>query len=62
MFSAVVQEPHPSRMTAENAARRLARLDTLPANIFEHLAKLRSFKEVCLNSDFQLSFLSTNNQ
>ncbi|MEQ2175658.1 hypothetical protein GOODEAATRI_020116, partial [Goodea atripinnis] len=40
------QEPHPPRMTAQNASRRQARLDTLPANIFEHLGKLRPFMEV----------------
>ncbi|KAM9310767.1 neurobeachin-like protein 2 isoform 2-T2 [Pholidichthys leucotaenia] len=42
----LLKEPHPPRMTAENAARRQARHDTMPLNIFEHLEKLRSFVEV----------------
>ncbi len=42
----VIQEPHPRRMSAENAFRRQARLDILPPNIFDQLTKLRSFKEV----------------
>uniref|UniRef100_A0A3Q1F1J1 Neurobeachin-like protein 2 n=1 Tax=Acanthochromis polyacanthus TaxID=80966 RepID=A0A3Q1F1J1_9TELE len=42
----LLKEPHPTRMSAENAARRLARLDTLPPNLFEQLQKLRPFVEV----------------
>ncbi|XP_070767640.1 neurobeachin-like protein 2 [Enoplosus armatus] len=42
----LLKEPHPPRMTAENAARRLVRLDTMPPNIFEQLKKLRPFVEV----------------
>lgn len=42
----LLKEPHPPRMTAQNASRRQARLDTLPPNIFEHLGKLRPFVEV----------------
>ncbi|XP_004541490.1 neurobeachin-like protein 2 isoform X1 [Maylandia zebra] len=42
----LLKEPHPPRMSAENASRRQARLDTLPLNIFEHIQKLRPFKEV----------------
>ncbi|XP_022621350.1 neurobeachin-like protein 2 isoform X1 [Seriola dumerili] len=42
----LLKEPHPPRMSAENAARRQARLDTMPPNIFEELKKLRSFVEV----------------
>ncbi|XP_047454573.1 neurobeachin-like protein 2 isoform X2 [Mugil cephalus] len=42
----LLKEPHPPRMSAENAARRQARLDTLPPNIFEQLKKLRPFVEV----------------
>lgn len=41
-----LQEPHPPRMSAENATRRQARLDTVPLNIFEQLQKLRPFVEV----------------
>ncbi|XP_034730693.1 neurobeachin-like protein 2 isoform X1 [Etheostoma cragini] len=42
----LLKEPHPPRMSAENAVRRQARLDTLPLNIFEQLDKLRPFVEV----------------
>ncbi|CAL1611255.1 unnamed protein product [Knipowitschia caucasica] len=42
----LLKEPHPPRISAENAARRQARLETLPLNIFDHLDKLRPFKEV----------------
>uniref|UniRef100_A0A672J9K9 Neurobeachin-like protein 2 n=1 Tax=Salarias fasciatus TaxID=181472 RepID=A0A672J9K9_SALFA len=42
----LLKEPHPPRMSAENAARRQARLDTLPPSIFEQLEKLRPFVEV----------------
>ncbi|XP_038567538.1 neurobeachin-like protein 2 isoform X2 [Micropterus salmoides] len=42
----LLKEPHPPRMSAENASRRLSRVDTVPANIFEHLKKLRPFVEV----------------
>lgn len=42
----VHQEPHPARMSADNAMRRQARLDTMPPNIFEQLTKLRPFVEV----------------
>ncbi|XP_008283899.1 neurobeachin-like protein 2 isoform X4 [Stegastes partitus] len=42
----LLKEPHPPRMSAENAARRLARLDTVPPNLFEQLQKLRPFVEV----------------
>ncbi|KAL7977800.1 hypothetical protein Chor_010752 [Crotalus horridus] len=36
-------EPHPARFSAENAARRLSRLDTYSPNIFENLDQLKSF-------------------
>ncbi|XP_041797544.1 neurobeachin-like protein 2 isoform X1 [Chelmon rostratus] len=42
----LLKEPHPPRMSAENAVRRQARLDTVPLNIFEQLSKLRPFVEV----------------
>ncbi|XP_069552207.1 neurobeachin-like protein 2 isoform X1 [Brachyistius frenatus] len=42
----LLKEPHPPRMSAENATRRQARLDTTPPNIFEQLNKLRPFVEV----------------
>lgn len=37
------QEPHPARLSAESAARRLAQLDTRSPNIFENLGQLKSF-------------------
>uniref|UniRef100_A0A8C5EJZ1 Neurobeachin-like protein 2 n=1 Tax=Gouania willdenowi TaxID=441366 RepID=A0A8C5EJZ1_GOUWI len=42
----LLKEPHPIRMSAEVAARRQARFETLPLNIFEQLDKLRPFVEV----------------
>ncbi|XP_063735209.1 neurobeachin-like protein 2 isoform X1 [Eleginops maclovinus] len=42
----LLKEPHPPRMSAENATRRQARLDTMPLSIFEQLDKLRPFVEV----------------
>ncbi|XP_061572701.1 neurobeachin-like protein 2 isoform X3 [Cololabis saira] len=42
----LLKEPHPPRMTAENVSRRQSRLDTIPANIFDNLSKLRPFVEV----------------
>ncbi|XP_035269360.1 neurobeachin-like protein 2 isoform X1 [Anguilla anguilla] len=42
----LLKEPHPPRMSAESAARRLARMDTLPPNLFEQLGKLKAFMEV----------------
>lgn len=37
------QEPHPARLSAESAARRLAHLDTRSPNVFENLGQLKSF-------------------
>uniref|UniRef100_A0A8C1KFS1 Neurobeachin-like protein 2 n=1 Tax=Cyprinus carpio TaxID=7962 RepID=A0A8C1KFS1_CYPCA len=45
----LLKERHPPRMSAENAFRRQARLDTLPPNLFDQLSKLRSFKEVVID-------------
>ncbi|KAM6967984.1 neurobeachin-like protein 2 [Aplochiton taeniatus] len=42
----LLKEPHPTRMTAQNASRRQVRLDTVPPNLFEQLDKLRPFVEV----------------
>lgn len=39
-------------MSAENAVRRQARLDTVPLNIFDHLTKLRPFVEVGIKASF----------
>ncbi|XP_068091322.1 neurobeachin-like protein 2 isoform X2 [Hyperolius riggenbachi] len=39
----LLKEPHPSRMSTEHAARRLSRLDTYAANIFERLSELKPF-------------------
>lgn len=43
MGSLTPQEPHPARLSAESAARRLARLDTHSPNVFENLDQLKSF-------------------
>ncbi|CAL8247132.1 unnamed protein product [Lota lota] len=42
----LLKEPHPQRMTEESVARRQARMDPSPPNLFEQLDKLRSFVEV----------------
>ncbi|XP_063076336.1 neurobeachin-like protein 2 isoform X2 [Engraulis encrasicolus] len=42
----LLKEPHPPRMSLQSSSRRLARLDTLPPNLFEQLDKLRPFVEV----------------
>ncbi|NXB39451.1 NBEL2 protein, partial [Eulacestoma nigropectus] len=39
----LLKEPHPPRLSAESAARRLARLDTRSPNVFENLDQLKSF-------------------
>uniref|UniRef100_A0A8C3S1W5 Neurobeachin-like protein 2 n=1 Tax=Chelydra serpentina TaxID=8475 RepID=A0A8C3S1W5_CHESE len=39
----LLKEPHPVRLSAENAARRLSRLDTYSPNVFENLDQLKSF-------------------
>ncbi|XP_060103883.1 neurobeachin-like protein 2 isoform X1 [Heteronotia binoei] len=39
----LLKEPHPARLSAENAAQRLARLDTTSPNVFENLSQLKSF-------------------
>ncbi|XP_042328517.1 neurobeachin-like protein 2 isoform X2 [Sceloporus undulatus] len=39
----LLKEPHPARLSAENASRRLSRLDTFSPNIFENLSQLKSF-------------------
>ncbi|XP_075444218.1 neurobeachin-like protein 2 isoform X2 [Ascaphus truei] len=39
----LLKEPHPSRLTAEQGARRLSRLDTYSPNMFENLGELKSF-------------------
>ncbi|XP_053569691.1 neurobeachin-like protein 2 isoform X2 [Bombina bombina] len=39
----LLKEPHPARLSAEHAARRLSRLDTYSPNVFENLRELKSF-------------------
>ncbi|KAJ8252990.1 hypothetical protein GJAV_G00207940 [Gymnothorax javanicus] len=39
----LLKEPHPVRLSLEEAEKRMARLDTCPLNIFEHLTELKSF-------------------
>ncbi|MEE6514043.1 hypothetical protein FKM82_021983, partial [Ascaphus truei] len=43
LYSSKYPEPHPSRLTAEQGARRLSRLDTYSPNMFENLGELKSF-------------------
>ncbi|XP_078072023.1 neurobeachin-like protein 2 isoform X3 [Mustelus asterias] len=49
----LLKEPHPPRLTAENAARRLARFDYTP-NVFEHLGQLKSFFVEGISDDIPL--------
>ncbi|XP_053456436.1 neurobeachin-like protein 2 isoform X1 [Nycticebus coucang] len=39
----LLKEPHPTRLSAEEAAHRLARLDTNSPRIFQHLDQLKAF-------------------
>ncbi|KAK2091048.1 Neurobeachin-like protein 2 [Saguinus oedipus] len=39
----LLKEPHPTRLSAEEAALRLARLDTNSPSIFQHLDQLKAF-------------------
>ncbi|XP_023603302.1 neurobeachin-like protein 2 [Myotis lucifugus] len=39
----LLKEPHPARLSAEEAAQRLARLDTNSPSVFQHLDQLRAF-------------------
>ncbi|OWK02816.1 hypothetical protein Celaphus_00010604 [Cervus elaphus hippelaphus] len=39
----LLKEPHPARLSVEEAAQRLARLDTNSPSIFQHLDQLKAF-------------------
>ncbi|XP_023556433.1 neurobeachin-like protein 2 isoform X3 [Octodon degus] len=39
----LLKEPHPPRLSAEEAAQRLARLDTNSPSLFQHLDQLKAF-------------------
>nr|XP_031542527.1 neurobeachin-like protein 2 isoform X6 [Vicugna pacos] len=39
----LLKEPHPARLSAEEAAQRFARLDTNSPSIFQHLDELKAF-------------------
>uniref|UniRef100_A0AC11CKJ1 Neurobeachin like 2 n=1 Tax=Ovis aries TaxID=9940 RepID=A0AC11CKJ1_SHEEP len=39
----LLKEPHPARLSVEEAAQRLARLDTNSPSIFQHLGQLKAF-------------------
>ncbi|KAM4821388.1 neurobeachin-like protein 2 [Thomomys bottae] len=39
----LLKEPHPARLSAEEAARHLARLDTHSPSLFPHLGRLKAF-------------------
>lgn len=43
LTSSYLQEPHPPRLSAEEAANRLARLDTNSPSIFQNLDQLKAF-------------------
>ncbi|PIO13532.1 hypothetical protein AB205_0195120, partial [Aquarana catesbeiana] len=39
----LLKEPHPARLSAASAARRLSRMDTYSPNLFEKLSELKTF-------------------
>ncbi|XP_072337816.1 neurobeachin-like protein 1 isoform X1 [Scyliorhinus torazame] len=39
----LLKESHPSRLSAEEALKRQAKMDSCPLNIFQHLTELKSF-------------------
>ncbi|MGH0138239.1 UNVERIFIED_CONTAM: hypothetical protein FKN15_069576, partial [Acipenser sinensis] len=41
----LLREPHPPRLSAENAVRRLARFENNPPNLLDHLSQLKAFVE-----------------
>ncbi|XP_033848417.3 neurobeachin-like protein 2 isoform X3 [Acipenser ruthenus] len=41
----LLREPHPPRLSAENAVRRLARFENSPPNLLDHLSQLKAFVE-----------------
>lgn len=43
LTSFCLQEPHPPRLSAEEAAIRLARLDTHSPSVFQNLDQLKAF-------------------
>ncbi|XP_038664837.1 neurobeachin-like protein 2 isoform X1 [Scyliorhinus canicula] len=49
----LLKEAHPPRLTAENAARRVARFDYIP-NVFGHLGQLKSFFVEGISDDIPL--------
>ncbi|XP_037705448.1 neurobeachin-like protein 2 isoform X3 [Choloepus didactylus] len=50
----LLKEPHPARLSAEEAAHRLARLDTNSPSIFQHLHQLKAFFAEVISKDMPL--------
>ncbi|XP_072905355.1 neurobeachin-like protein 2 isoform X3 [Hemitrygon akajei] len=50
----LLKEPHPPRLTAENAERRSARFDSYTANVFDQLGQLKSFFIEGISDDIPL--------
>ncbi|EFB19185.1 hypothetical protein PANDA_000627, partial [Ailuropoda melanoleuca] len=50
----LLKEPHPARLSAEEAAQRLARLDTNSPSIFQHLDQLKAFFAEVISDDVPL--------
>uniref|UniRef100_A0A8D1AC25 Neurobeachin-like protein 2 n=1 Tax=Sus scrofa TaxID=9823 RepID=A0A8D1AC25_PIG len=50
----LLKEPHPSRLSAEEAAQRLARVDTNSPSIFQHLNQLKAFFAEVISDDVPL--------
>lgn len=52
------KEPHPSRLSAEEAVQKQAKTDTSTLNLFQHLPELKSFFiEVISNLVTSMDFL-----
>ncbi|XP_072116392.1 neurobeachin-like protein 2 isoform X3 [Mobula birostris] len=50
----LLKEPHPPRLTAENADRRSARFDSYTPNVFDQLGQLKSFFIEGISDDIPL--------
>ncbi|XP_064410109.1 neurobeachin-like protein 2 [Latimeria chalumnae] len=50
----LLKEPHPVRLSAEEAAKRLARHDSYSPNVFENLGELRAFFVEGISDDIPL--------
>jgi hypothetical protein len=55
----ILKEPHPPRLSAEEAIQKQSKTDTSALNLFQHLPELKSFFiEVIFNSVISKNFFS----